>query len=109
MKEPFEKAWWSFDLGKYRPCESTYQRYDYETIPPLDEKQFDGTFSFLAKGKKNAKAEKKVEHVKNALREVGLELPEARASWPIRGCKIRSTPAPRASSISAPHRSRARS
>jgi len=77
MKEPFAKAWWSFDLGKYRPCESTYQRYDYDSIPPLDEKRFDGTFSFLAKGKKNAAAEKRVAQVAKALREVGLELPEA--------------------------------
>src|SRR5260221_14254934 len=79
MANPFPKSWWSFDLGKYRPCESTYQRYDYETIPPLDEKLFDGTYSWLEKGKKSAKDAKRVEHVSRALKEVGLELPKAAA------------------------------
>jgi hypothetical protein len=34
---PFPMAWWSFDLGKYRPCDGTYERYPYESLPPLAE------------------------------------------------------------------------
>lgn len=32
---PFPLAWWSFDLGRYRGCDSTYCRYDYDTLPPV--------------------------------------------------------------------------
>ncbi len=77
MSNPFPKSWWSFDLGKYRACDSTYMRYDYETIPPLDEKLFDGTFAWLGEGEPDAKLAKRALHLKNALREVGLKLPEA--------------------------------
>ena len=34
---PFETGWWSFDLGKYRPCDGTYQLYPYNSLPPLAE------------------------------------------------------------------------
>lgn len=34
---PFETGWWSFDLGKYRPCDGTYQLYPYDSLPPLAE------------------------------------------------------------------------
>lgn len=77
MTQPFPRSWWSFDLGKYRPCEGTYQRYEYETIPPLDETVFDGTFAWLGEGEPELKLAKQVGHLKNALREVGLKLPPA--------------------------------
>jgi hypothetical protein len=44
---PFATGWYSFDLGKYRPCDSTYCFYDYNTIPPLDMSQFQGKFDWL--------------------------------------------------------------
>ncbi len=34
---PFQAGWWSFDLGKYRPCDGTYQLYPYTSLPPLPE------------------------------------------------------------------------
>lgn len=37
MQSPFEAGWWSFDLGKYRPCDGTYRLFDYESLPPIDE------------------------------------------------------------------------
>jgi hypothetical protein len=44
---PFQTGWWSFDLGKYRPCDGTYCYYAYDSIPPLDSAQFDGKFAWL--------------------------------------------------------------
>jgi hypothetical protein len=32
---PFRSGWYSFDLGQYRPCNSTYCYYPYEGLPPL--------------------------------------------------------------------------
>lgn len=32
---PFRRAWWSFDLGKYRPCDGTYCYYPLDSLPPL--------------------------------------------------------------------------
>ena len=32
---PFQSAWWAFDLGRYRPCDSTYCRYEYDSLPPV--------------------------------------------------------------------------
>ena len=32
---PFPLAWWAFDLGRYRACDGTYCRYDYDSLPPL--------------------------------------------------------------------------
>jgi hypothetical protein len=34
---PFQTGWWGFDLGKYRPCDSTYRLYPYASLPPLAE------------------------------------------------------------------------
>jgi len=44
---PFQQAWLSFDLGTYRPCNGTYCYYNYEELPPLDTKLFQGTFDWL--------------------------------------------------------------
>lgn len=40
-----ERAWWGTDLGKYRSCDSTYERYAFDSVPPAP--KLDGTFSFL--------------------------------------------------------------
>lgn len=42
---PFTPGWWAFDLGKYRPCDSTYCLYPYESLPPLG--PVDETLSWL--------------------------------------------------------------
>ena len=34
-RTPFQPGWWSFDLGKYRPCDGTYCFSAYESLPPL--------------------------------------------------------------------------
>jgi hypothetical protein len=44
---PFQPAWWSFDLGEYRPCDGTYCFYAYDSIPPIAESQFTGTLDWL--------------------------------------------------------------
>jgi hypothetical protein len=43
---PFRPAWWSVNLPG-RACDSTYCRFDYESIPPLDESSFRGEFQWL--------------------------------------------------------------
>lgn len=42
---PFERGWWSFDLGRYRPCDGTYCLFPYESLPPITEP--DETLSWL--------------------------------------------------------------
>uniref|UniRef100_UPI001030D990 hypothetical protein n=1 Tax=Streptomyces otsuchiensis TaxID=2681388 RepID=UPI001030D990 len=43
----FGTAWWGSDLGLYRPCATTYQRYPLESVPPLDPARFTGTFDWI--------------------------------------------------------------
>ncbi|MCY0932119.1 hypothetical protein OTB20_39305 [Streptomyces sp. H27-H1] len=40
-------AWCATDLGDHRPCRYTYERYPYDTLPPLDAAQFTGAFQWL--------------------------------------------------------------
>ena len=47
MDTPFESAWWSFGLFDHRPCNGTYCRFDYDSLPPIDMSQFDGSFRWL--------------------------------------------------------------
>jgi hypothetical protein len=42
---PFAFGWYSFDLGRYRPCDGTYCLFAYESLPPLP--HLDGTLSWL--------------------------------------------------------------
>jgi hypothetical protein len=44
---PFRYGWWSFDLGRYRPCDGTYCFYEYASIPPIPEAQFTGKLDWL--------------------------------------------------------------
>lgn len=43
---PFASGWWSFDLGNYRPCDSTYRLYPSADLPPLPW-PLDATLSWL--------------------------------------------------------------
>lgn len=45
---PFEPWWWSVDLGAHRPCASTYCAYPLASLPPLDERLFQGDFAWLS-------------------------------------------------------------
>lgn len=42
---PFPSGWWSFGLKPYRPCDSTYCLFPYESLPPLPEP--DSSLSWL--------------------------------------------------------------
>jgi hypothetical protein len=44
---PFEPGWWSFDLGEYRACDGTYCFFEYDSVPPIDESQFNGSLAWL--------------------------------------------------------------
>jgi hypothetical protein len=48
---PFQYGWWSFDLGEYRPCDGTYCYYEYNSLPPIAEAQFDGSLQWLKQAK----------------------------------------------------------
>ncbi|WP_199551694.1 hypothetical protein [Streptomyces sp. N35] len=43
----FEASWCATDLGAYRDCAATYERYRYESLPPLEAAQFTGAFQWL--------------------------------------------------------------
>ncbi len=43
---PFAPGWWSFDLGTYRPCDSTYCLFSAADLPPLPWPS-DATLSWL--------------------------------------------------------------
>lgn len=50
---PFPGGWYSFGLGKYRPCRGTYCLYPYDSLPPLLDFQYDGTLRWLKPMAKN--------------------------------------------------------
>lgn len=43
---PFRGSWCATDLGDYRPCRYTYERYPIESLPPLDGSSFTGDFAW---------------------------------------------------------------
>lgn len=44
---PFQSGWYSSGLGSYRPCQTTYCRIPYESLPLLPESLFRGTLDWL--------------------------------------------------------------
>lgn len=44
---PFQPGWYSFGLGKYRPCKGTYCFFPYESIPPIPASYFKGKLHWL--------------------------------------------------------------
>jgi hypothetical protein len=76
MLSPFPSGWWSFDLGAYRPCDGTYAFYPYESVPPLDESLFRGTFAWLERVPR-ARATKSLSGLLAAAEAAGLTLPPA--------------------------------
>lgn len=46
ISAPFRGSWCATDLGNYRPCRYTYERYPIESLPPLDEASFTGDFAW---------------------------------------------------------------
>ncbi len=60
MDTPFQPGWFSFDLGKYRPCDNTYCFFDYESLPSIDMNQFRGDFHWLPELSADLKEEMKI-------------------------------------------------
>ena len=47
MTVAFEATWPGTELGTYRPCGGTYERYPYSSVPILDASRFAGAFDWL--------------------------------------------------------------
>ncbi|WP_405018656.1 hypothetical protein OHV05_18365 [Kitasatospora sp. NBC_00070] len=47
MTVDFRAAWCATDLGDYRLCRYTYERYPYASLPTLDASRFVGAFQWL--------------------------------------------------------------
>lgn len=43
----FDAAWCATGLGAYRDCRYTYERYPYDSLPPLDSGRYTGAFTWL--------------------------------------------------------------
>jgi hypothetical protein len=44
---PFRGTWCASDLGTYRPCQYTYERYPIDSIPPVDAAAFTGDYAWF--------------------------------------------------------------
>lgn len=75
MQSPFKSAWWSFDLGKYRPCSGTYELYSYDSLPPLDEQQLRGDFAWLTPAPARRARARKAPAFVAAAEKQGVKLP----------------------------------
>jgi hypothetical protein len=42
---PFQRGWYAFDLGRYRPCDGTYCLSPYESLPPI--RDLNGSLDWL--------------------------------------------------------------
>jgi hypothetical protein len=77
MRSPFEPAWWSFDLGEYRPCSGTYRLFAYDSLPPLDEALFTGEFAWLAPSGRPGRPARDMTTLAAAAAKAGVTLPAA--------------------------------
>lgn len=76
MSVEFQTGWCATDLGNYRPCRGTYERYPYESIPTIDAARFIGTFDWIDdQGEIDPDGVAKMEGLNRQLAEVGLALP----------------------------------
>jgi hypothetical protein len=81
---PFRTGWWSFDLGRYRPCDSTYCFWPAESLPPL--RPLDGTLLWLGPldpsgdpelARRTAEKRRQLAVVQAEAARLGLRLPDA--------------------------------
>jgi hypothetical protein len=73
---PFRGSWCATDLGNYRPCRFTYERYPIESLPPLDEASFTGDFAWRGDiGSVLDEPYAEMTRLAAELAEVGLRLP----------------------------------
>lgn len=76
MTVEFQATWCATDLGDYRPCTSTYERYPYSCVPILDESRFTGAFDWIqASGAIDPAMVAKMEDLNRQLAAVRLALP----------------------------------
>jgi hypothetical protein len=76
MSIQFPSAWCGTDLGPHRPCRGTYEWYPMDSVPPLDGKDFDGSFSWLGDpGLVGPEQAAEMEGIARTLAEAGLTLP----------------------------------
>ncbi|WP_354637495.1 hypothetical protein [Kitasatospora camelliae] len=72
----FDAAWCATDLGDHRPCRFTYERYPWDTLPPLDEQRFTGAFAWLGEpGAFLPERAARLRRVEEVLAAEGLSLP----------------------------------
>jgi hypothetical protein len=76
MAATFPWGWWSFDLGKYRPCDGTYALYKYDSLPPIDAALLRGDFAWLSPVQSRRKPGKPAALFAKAAA-LGLKLPAA--------------------------------
>lgn len=77
MESPFKRAWWSFDLGKYRRCSGTYQIYPHDSVPPLDESLFTGEFTWLTPSPRETRPAADMKALAAAAAKANVDLPPA--------------------------------
>ena len=84
---PFPSGWKGTDLGRYRPCDSTYCSWPYDTLPALPVDQFRGEFQWLEParagrgGRRRSGADsagrQRLQRLVSELTGQGLRLPES--------------------------------
>jgi hypothetical protein len=81
---PFRAGWWSFDLGHYRPCDSTYCLWPAAGLPPL--MPLDGSLRWLgpldpsgdpALARRTAEVQQYLAEVRAEAERLSLRLPDA--------------------------------
>ncbi|MFD8580709.1 hypothetical protein ACFV1H_35875 [Streptomyces virginiae] len=78
----FPTGWCATDLGRLRPCASTYEVYPLESLPPLEAAHLDDGFAWL--GGTGGPRSEHTEHLAAVQRELagaGLALPEGFAAF----------------------------
>ncbi len=89
---PFAPGWLSFDLGHYRPCNSTYCLFPYNKLPDLSHIEWHGDFRWLSSlddsmnslmeiyrpdEKTRQETAKRLTYLQDEARSLGLSLPPA--------------------------------
>ncbi|MER6197054.1 hypothetical protein ABT234_06710 [Streptomyces sp. NPDC001586] len=79
---PFPTGWCATDLGRFRPCASTYEVYPVESLPPVAPAHLDGRFDWLGgvDGPRSAH-EEHLAALARDLAETGPALPEGFAAF----------------------------
>jgi hypothetical protein len=73
----FPASWCSWELEGYRPAEYMWERYPYDTVPPLDPARFTGRFDWFDESQwPDPDGQALVAELNRALGAVGLGLPQ---------------------------------